>query len=187
MTRKRFRREDWLELGLKRLGEGGPEVLKIHDLCAAAERTIGSFYHHFKDMDVFFTELGKHWRKTHTQNVIEAVEVLRDPHDQAERLAAIASKLNMLSDLGMRRLGETRPGIQIWVAQVDAERVSYLQNIYIKRFDMSEGDAKTFAELEYAAFVGTQVIWRENARGVGERLAVTFDGLVRNQLSKSES
>ncbi|MEP5730429.1 MAG: TetR/AcrR family transcriptional regulator [Sulfitobacter sp.] len=186
MTRKRFRREDWLELGLNRLGEGGPEVLKIHDLCAAAGRTIGSFYHHFKDMDVFLNELGKYWRKTHTDNVIQTVNALDNPNDQASRLAAIASQLNTLSDLGMRRLGEHRPDIQMLVTQVDQERIRYLADMYQRRFDVPYDDARTLAELEYAAFVGTQVIWRQNARETGERLAQTFYELVQNHLSSAK-
>lgn len=181
MTRKRFRREDWLNLGLSRLAEGGPEALKVHDLCAVAERTIGSFYHHFRDINVFHTELGQHWRRTHTEKVIEDIVGTGEPIDQATRLKIVASHRHTLSDLGMRRLGEHRPDIQALVAQVDSERVGFLAESYAKRFGASPDTAKRLAELEYAAFVGTQVIWRQNARDIGAQISQTFDDLVASK------
>lgn len=36
MSKTRFTRDDWLDLGLARLGEAGPEALKLAPLCAAA-------------------------------------------------------------------------------------------------------------------------------------------------------
>ncbi len=183
MTRKRFRREDWLDLGLEQLGRGGPEALKVHDLCAQAERTIGSFYHHFKDINMYITELGQHWHRTHTQDVIETVDALDDPDNQAKRLGAVASQLKTSVDLGVRRLAEQRQDISDLVAQVDAERVRYLQGIYARRFHIPETEAKTLAELEYAAFVGTQVIWRQGAKDIGLRLSKTLDELIQHRMA----
>ena len=47
----RLGRDDWLALGLERLAAEGPRALRLENICAAAGRTRGSFYHHFRDHD----------------------------------------------------------------------------------------------------------------------------------------
>lgn len=71
---KRFRKSDWLALGLQELASKGPAALRIKDLCAAVGKTIGSFYHHFEDQAAFVDALLKHWQETFTQPVIDALE-----------------------------------------------------------------------------------------------------------------
>ncbi|MGB0506322.1 MAG: TetR/AcrR family transcriptional regulator, partial [Pikeienuella sp.] len=78
-ARKRFTREDWLDFGLAQLAKEGPDALSIHPLCKAAGRTIGSFYHHFKDHAGFVDALLARWRKLNTEDVITAIDALDDP------------------------------------------------------------------------------------------------------------
>lgn len=184
MKRPRFQKDDWLAFALNALAEKGPDALKLQALCKAADRTVGSFYHHFEDVDVFFEELGIFWREKNTRSVIAALEKVQNPNDNAARLRALASNLSVGADLGMRNLAERRSDIRQLVDSVDQERIAYLQDIYAARFDLETDHARTMAELEYAAFIGTQVLWRKDSREIGARLSQTFDAMVQNMLSK---
>ncbi len=57
------RREEWLELGLEALREGGTEAIRIDGLAKRLEVTKGSFYAHFPSKDEYLTAICEYWRE----------------------------------------------------------------------------------------------------------------------------
>jgi len=184
MKRKRFTREDWLDFALARLAENGPETLKVTTICEAAGRTIGSFYHHFDDQAQFFDALLGHWRKTNTEEVIAAVEAIPDADRQAERLNTVAMTMNQAVEVGMRQFAFQNKQAARAVAEIDEIRISYLAQSYVRRLALAEADARLLAELEYAAFVGTQIVWRGGSLGHGQQLSGLFQRLVASRYGR---
>jgi AcrR family transcriptional regulator len=183
-ARKRFSREDWLDFGLAQLAEGGPEALSIHRFCEAAERTIGSFYHHFTDRPGFTTAMLARWRKLNTEDVIAAVDQFDDPVKQSAQLNAIAIALNQPVELGVRLLAGQSKRAAVAVAEVDQMRIDHLAGLHRAISGLSAELALDMARLEYASFVGGQVIWRENAAKHGPRLAALFEAMARAYVVK---
>ena len=180
MARKPFRREDWLNLALQGLATKGADALRLKDLCLAADRTIGSFYHHFADQDAFFDALMLHWRKINTVDVLAAIAALPKEKLETERLSVIAATMDQAVDIGIRNFAHHNTRAAKIVSDVDMERIAFLAQLYEKRFQMPSEQARRLAELEYAAFVGTQVIWKNGDLAHGQSLSDLFDQMVRS-------
>ena len=137
----------WLQLGLEALAEDGPEALTVEALCARAKRTRGSFYHHFPSIEYFIEHMLEAWRKTHTEDLIKATAQRENLADRIGHLNELAIGLDPGIEQGVRRLA------------VDDIRVAYLAELYARSARFSAQDALTMAKVEYAAFVGMQVIY----------------------------
>ncbi|MCC2112694.1 MAG: TetR family transcriptional regulator [Hyphomicrobiales bacterium] len=154
----RFTKTDWFDQGLVALAELGPEGLTIDALCARAGRTRGSFYHHFETMETYRTGLGDHWRQRHTENIIEKTEGRLKPSERWTALRALAMALDPATEQGMRRLAAVDANVREICRAVDARRIAYLSALYEQSGRFDRKTAAALARLEYAAFVGFQVI-----------------------------
>lgn len=152
----RFSRDDWLVLGLAQLSAHGPEGLRIDQLCAAAARTRGSFYHHFNDLEAFITALLDHWREWNTDGVIEMVELEAEISGKRGRLNALAAGLDQQMEVAIRRFAATNANAAIAVAEVDETRIAYLARMNKEERGTGDDCARMLAEIEYAAFIGFQ-------------------------------
>ncbi len=154
----RLAREDWLALGLDRLAVEGPPALQLERICAAAGRTRGSFYHHFRDHADFLDALADHWRKRHTEALIDLSRE-GSPTARLRSIRQLATRVDAAVELGMRRLGAGHLRIQAVVDEVDRRRIDYMTRLHRSRPGVTANQATAFAWLEYAAYVGSQVLW----------------------------
>ena len=146
----RLSRDDWTALALRLLRDGGPAALTVARLCAAAGRTRGSLYHHFRDHDALVEAAVERWRAEHT----EALRAGTPPGEgSSERLHAMAMGLDFPLEQAVRRLAARRPDVAASVAAVDRVRIEHLRALHV-----AEGrpDPAARAEVEYAAFLGFQ-------------------------------
>lgn len=180
MAKSRFTREDWLDFGLQQLATGGPDALKVKALCTVAGRTIGSFYHHFQDQAAFFDALLGHWRKVNTDSVLDALQTLTPAQQETQKLSVLAQKMDQGVELGMRRFAASHELAAKAVYGVDQLRIEFLAKTYqtVQRLDPDA--ARRLAELEYAAFVGVQTIWRPGTLAHGQALSSLFQSMVRS-------
>ncbi len=155
---ERFDRMAWLALGLKALAAGGPETLTIAALCQRAGKTRGSFYFHFDGIDAFHLALAEHWRVEFTEKVIERVEKSGTAREQLDYLNSLAMALDPRVEQGMRRLAAAAPGVAAVCQDSDLRRIRYLEQLYIGSQRFSAEQAHILARVEYAAFVGFQVV-----------------------------
>ena len=175
---RRFRQQDWLALGLAELTRQGAAGLTIEHLCAMADRTRGSFYHHFADHDAFIRALMGHWRAVHTDAVITAVEAA-PPDDRPQSLHTLASHLDHRLDIAVRRLAATHPIAADMVRRVDEARIAFVAALYRAQGRDRPERAETFARLEYALFVGSQVLWPDAEPASLLEIKALFADLVR--------
>lgn len=179
MTAKRFTTEDWLAFGLRQLASLGPEALKLQTLCAAADKTIGSFYHHFKDQAAYFEALLAHWKQKNTGDVIDQISALPEGAGKAAHLDVIALAMDQSEDVGIRILAQQNAMASAVVAEVDQMRIAFMAGLYRDQLGLRDQEAEALAQLEYAAFVGVQTIWPKGSLDHGQSLSALFQTLVK--------
>lgn len=174
--RKRFAKMDWLDLGLSRLAQEGGAGLTVEALCHAAARTRGSFYHHFTDHDGFLKALFSEWKQRNTLDVAEAI--MRQPQDKrAQTLSDIANLLDQDLERSVRQFAQTNTIAGQIVRDVDKIRTEFLVGLY-KEAGLEESLARDVAQLEYAAYVGSQVVWPDMNAQERIRLDQRFASMV---------
>ncbi len=151
----RFRRTDWLELGLAALAEDGPAGLTIDALCRRAGKTKGSFYAHFPAIEAFLAALAGHWRESFTLRLMQAADQGEVAGERLMALDRMALALDARVEQGMRRVAQLDAGVAAICTAVDRERIDYLARLHGEA-GRTPGEALALARIEYAAFVGFQ-------------------------------
>lgn len=153
---RRFRRDDWLALGLDALAEQGPAGLTIEALCRRAGKTKGSFYAHFPAIEAYLAALAGHWRETFTLRLMQEVDKGGPAQDRLVALDRMALALDVRVEQGMRRLAQLDAGVAATCAEVDRERIAYLQSLHGESGRFTSEEALALARIEYAAYIGFQ-------------------------------
>jgi len=148
-------RTDWLEQGLQLLSTSGPQHLKIDTLCQALGVTKGSFYHHFKHHAAYVSALLEHWKATYTQQLIQAVADVDDPHVRSQRLSELVYGKDMRPEVAMRAWANSHAEVATTVREVDTQRMAYLVEL-AQRMGAVEEQAVLLAKMAYAQLVGMQ-------------------------------
>src|ERR671931_16228 len=92
MALTRTPRTSWIEEGLRALGVGGPDAVRIETLAQALGVTKGGFYWHFEDRRALLEEMLDTWERVVIEEVIERIEGRGgDARAKLRRLSAIAS------------------------------------------------------------------------------------------------
>lgn len=182
--KKRFGKTDWLDLGLAQLTRQGPAGLTVEALCAAAQRTRGSFYHHFADHEAFVTDLMQAWKQRHTLDLAD--QALAEARDQrAQTLSRLANSADHDLERAVRQFAQANPVAQAIVRDVDDLRTDFVARLYRDQ-GLDPDLASDIARIEYAAFVGSQIVWPDMP--AEERIALDrrFAGLVARALGDGD-
>ena len=144
---------DWCDAGLALLRDDGMAALTVDRMCTALERTKGSFYHHFRDLDAFLTQLLVRWEETLTEAPIAYAGAADALDQRGARLDDAVERLDHRVDLAVRAWALRDARARAAVARVDARRMAYLTELHAA---VSAKGARESAQLEYLAFVGAQ-------------------------------
>lgn len=153
-------------------------------MCAAAQRTRGSFYHHFADHDAFVRALLLAWKQRYTLDIAEkALAEARE--DRAQTLSQLANNVDHALERAVRQYAQTNPVAQAIVREVDDLRTGFVAGLYRDQ-GLDPQLADDIARIEYAAFVGSQIVWPDMP--AGERIALDrrFAGLVARALGDTD-
>ncbi|AZO76299.1 MULTISPECIES: TetR/AcrR family transcriptional regulator [unclassified Bosea (in: a-proteobacteria)] len=152
----RFRRSDWLALGLTALAEQGPAGLTIEALCRRAGKTKGSFYAHFPAIEAYLAALASHWRETYTLRLMQEADKGKAAQERLIALDRMALALDVHVEQGMRRLAQLDASVAAICAEVDRERIGYLEKLHGESGRFTPQETLALARVEYAAFIGFQ-------------------------------
>ena len=119
-------KNDWLALGLELLVEAGVAQVKIDPLCQRAGATKGSFYHHFKNRDVFLTELLSYWREHYSQKLIDKVQNLPEWQQRRNRLLDLIDDEALAIESAVRHWAWQDELAKLAVQEADQIRLDYL-------------------------------------------------------------
>src|SRR6188508_232394 len=88
-------RTSWIEEGLRALGVGGPDAVRVEALAQALGVTKGGFYWHFGDRSALLDEMLDTWERIVVEDVIARVEGEGgDARARLRRLFAIAVSID---------------------------------------------------------------------------------------------
>jgi AcrR family transcriptional regulator len=152
---RRYRKEDWIDLGAKLLAEEGPGALTIERLTAAAKRTRGSFYHHFADRDAFVRAMMERWREQAID--IAGQRYAEDPSPKAWRklMREGPFEVDFRFEREVRRLAASEPIVREVLKEVDRARIEGLAWV-ISQMRSDVEDPQSYAFIQYCTMVGGQ-------------------------------
>jgi AcrR family transcriptional regulator len=151
----RYKKEDWLLLGARLLGEEGPSALTVERLTAAAKRTRGSFYHHFTDRDAFVRALMERWREQAIEAAGKRYERAASPAELRQLMREQPKQLDYPFERAVRRWAASEPIVRAVLDEVDRKRIEGLGCLLAYLRPEIE-DPQSAAVVQYAALVGLQ-------------------------------
>ncbi|MEU0884702.1 TetR/AcrR family transcriptional regulator [Lentzea sp. NPDC005914] len=166
-------REDWTEIALRALAEGGLQAVAVEPLAARAGATKGSVYHHFPNRDALLKATVERWEREHTERVIELVESEKTPQDKLRTLFATV--------LGRQRNGSVEMALQAnaeneviapVLKRVTERRLGYLTKLF-EQLGFDHEHAKKRALIAFSLYLGQAQMY------------VTLPGLVEPVLDEA--
>lgn len=135
MPTTRTPRDAWIEEGLRALGAGGPDAVRVEALARALGVTKGGFYWHFPDRRALLAEMLDSWERRTIDAVIERVE--KGGGDARARLRRL---FEISSSRAIRDLIRAEYAIRDWarrdhevagrLRRVDNRRIAYLRELF---------------------------------------------------------
>jgi len=144
---------DWLEQGLKTLGQDGAAGLKADLLARALGVSRGSFYWHFKDVEMYRLAVLDHWRLRMTQNVIDFIDDRGRDTSRLSVLLARALRSDMRLERAVRAWATSHPQVAGAVDTVDKQRIAYVVEL-LRAEGVSPEHAAKRGRFLYWAFLG---------------------------------
>ncbi|NUW46086.1 TetR/AcrR family transcriptional regulator [Nonomuraea rhodomycinica] len=152
---------EWLEAGLAIATRDGIRALTIERLCADLGLTKGSFYHHFKGIRGYKSDLLTHIEAEHTGRFIAGAEAAgASGHDKIQRLLDLVLEAHSDSrdqETAVRAWARQDSEVRAFQERVDAMRVDYLRSLWLELGGRPE-EADGMATLLYLILVGAQQV-----------------------------
>jgi AcrR family transcriptional regulator len=159
-------RNEWIEEGLRALGVGGPDAVRIENLAVALGVTKGGFYWHFKGRMALLEEMLDTWEELVTDDVIVRVEAGGgDPEAKLRRLFALAVSVEGLLkiELAIREWARREPAVAKRLQRVDNRRAEYLRSLF-RGLTSDETEIEVRSYLAMAIFVGNPFVLADHGR-----------------------
>ncbi|MEV6242057.1 TetR/AcrR family transcriptional regulator [Lentzea sp. NPDC051838] len=147
-------RDDWTEIALRALAEGGLNAVAVEPLAARAGATKGSVYHHFPNRDALLRATVERWEREHTERVIELVESERTPQDKLRTLFATVLDRHRKGSVEMAlQAGAENEVIAPVLKRVTERRLGYLTELF-EQLGFDHEHAKKRALIAFSLYLG---------------------------------
>jgi AcrR family transcriptional regulator len=154
-------RNRWIEEGLRALGDGGPEAVRIEPLAQALGVSKGGFYWHFKDRQSLLEEMLDAWEHAWVDEVIEAVEAeVRDARSKLRRLFALAAASGgelLKIELAIRNWARGEEAVAERLRHVDNRRMNYMRSLFGAICE-DDDDVEARCLLVFSLFIGSHFV-----------------------------
>lgn len=155
MAKARTPRRAWIDAGLRALGAGGPEAVRIETLAQSLGVTKGGFYGYFADRPALLEEMLDAWEREVTDAVIERVEQDAAGQDARTKLRSLFAVVRELADdpstgvtidLAVRDWARRDPSVNARLRRIDNRQADYLRTLFGEFCsDPLEVEARCFA------------------------------------------
>ena len=131
-------RTSWVEEGLRALGVGGPDAVRVEKLAQGLGVTKGGFYWHFEDRQALLEEMLDAWERSVIDEVIARVEAgSGDARAKLRRLSALAGNARrstggelMTIELAIRDWARRDTAVAERVERIDNRRMEYMRSLF---------------------------------------------------------
>ena len=180
-------RNSWIEEGLRALGGGGPDAVRIESLAQALGVSKGGFYWHFSDRQALLEEVLDAWERTWVDEVIEAVEAEAEAGDEDARSSlrqlfalAVASGGELLKiELAIRNWARREEAVAERLRQVDNRRMEYMRSLFGAICE-DDDDVEARCLLAFSLFIGGHFVNVDHGgRSRAEALELALEWLTR--------
>ena len=156
-------RTSWIEEGLRALGVGGPDAVRIETLAQALGVTKGGFYGHFDGRRALLDEMLDAWERVGVDEVIRRLEGEGgDARAKLRQLAALVSSSSEILgrlgvDLAVREWARRDKGVAKRLRHVDNRRFEYMRSLF-RDFCRDEDDVEVRCLLFASLFIGSYMV-----------------------------
>ena len=153
-------RTSWIEEGLRALGVGGPDAVRIETLAQALGVTKGGFYWQFDGRSALLEEMLAAWERTVIDEVIERVEAGGgDATAKLRRLFGLASSGGDLMniELAIRDWARRDRAVARRLRQIDNRRMDYMRSLF-RASVPDEEEVEARCMLAFSLWIGNHLI-----------------------------
>ena len=169
-------RISWIQEGLRALGVGGPDAVRIEKLAQALGVTKGGCYWHFEDRPALLEEMLDAWERLVVDEVIDRVESDGgDARAKLRRLGALASSSRdlMKVELAVRDWARRDKAVAKRLRRIDNRRMEYMRSLF-REFCPDEDDVEVRSFLNFSLFISNHFIAADHgARSRADVLRLT--------------
>ncbi len=174
----RLGKKDWINEGLKVLSEVGYEGIKIDRLCKRLDISIGSFYHHFRNIDDYIEKMIVEWENQMHAQFLECLEGDMPAEQRLNMLQGQILDHPPKLEVAVRAWAFQNPMIERAVDKMDKKRVRMMASLFMEMGQDAEM-ARQSAEVQYAAYLGVQAFCVNRSRAAARKLFSQFTNLLR--------
>jgi AcrR family transcriptional regulator len=178
-------RANWVTEGLRALGVGGPDAVRIEKLAQTLGVSRGGFYWHFEGRGALLDEMLDAWERVGVDDVIERVEAEGgDARTKLRRLFAITSFPPLSSrgelmrlELAIRDWARRDKAVAGRLKRVDNRRMEYMRSLF-GAFCRDEDEIEVRCMLAASVWLGNHLFVADHgARSREEVLSLIFERL----------
>jgi AcrR family transcriptional regulator len=183
MALTRTPRSSWIDEGLRALGGGGPQAVRIEPLARALGVSKGGFYWHFEDRQALLEEILEAWERIAVDEVIEKIEAEGgDARTKLRQLFAMASTSGsqlLKVELAIRDWAMRDLAVAARLRRVDNRRMDYMRSLF-GAFCVDEDDVEARCLLAFSLFIGAPFVRADfGGRSRMEALELALESLTR--------
>lgn len=164
-------RSTWIAEGLRALGAGGPDAVRIEPLARALGVTRGGFYWHFTDRDALLDALLDEWERSSIDEVLDRVERAGgDARAKIRRAGPLTFSDWLLPiDLAIRDWARRDDAVAVRLRRVDNRRMDHLRSQFATFVD-DPADVEACSLTAFSLLIGSHL------------MAADHPGLTRDQV-----
>ena len=181
--------DPWIEAAYLLLAEQGHSAVTIERLTAKTAKTRGSFYHHFGSMETFVAGLMTDWQERNTERIVRLAHATLEPGARRSIFHREAVQLDARVETSFRIWAGLDPQVRAACDAVDDRRVKVLAQDLVEfakalECKLSDREATTLAQIEYAAFVGAQLLASKGKSDPPFELGSKYDDMLTVYLKR---
>ncbi|HVK22675.1 MAG TPA: TetR/AcrR family transcriptional regulator [Actinokineospora sp.] len=158
MPGSRRTKDDWTEIALAAIAEGGAAAVAVEPLAAGVGATKGSLYWHFPTRDALLDAALARWERDHTDGVIRLADRGATPRERLRLL--FGAVLDAGGAIELALLASTSdPKVAAAVARVTERRLAYLTAQFTE-LGFGRAQARRRAVIGYSIYLGQAQLMR---------------------------
>ena len=150
---KRLNKEKWLQTGLDILNKTSYTDIKIEYLCKRLKVTKGSFYHHFKNINDYYSKLFEFLFIKDRIVLDQFIEDITTPKGRLNYINQQIIKNISKEKVSIRAWGSHNKEVKQQLDKVDNLRIEYFTKLYLD-IGLDPKKASIMAKLNFALLVG---------------------------------
>lgn len=153
-------RSSWIDAGLRVLGVGGADAVRIESLAQTLGVSKGGFYWHFDDRRALLEEMLDTWERVVSEDVIVRVESLGgDARTKLRHLFGIAVAIDdmVAIELAIREWARRDPGVMARLQRLDNRRMDYMRSLF-RALTSDPDDVETRCYVAFSLFIANPYI-----------------------------